>query len=130
MTHAHLDHGGATATLSKVARAPVYVHPRGAKHIAEPEKLWQSAIEVVGVDAAASLKPWSMDLEQVVAVEDNEGLRLGTAELIFIHTPGHASHHMVVWLPSAGIVFTGDAAGLSYDGCVAPSTPPPFYEKM
>src|SRR5436190_11393176 len=49
LTHIHLDHAGATGTL--IERYPhlrVYVHQRGAPHLAAPEKLIRSAMRLYG----------------------------------------------------------------------------------
>src|ERR1700719_4352943 len=51
LTHIHLDHAGASGSL--VARWPdleVYVHERGARHMADPERLLQSARRLYGAD--------------------------------------------------------------------------------
>ncbi len=42
VTHIHLDHSGAAWHFAN-AGAKIYVHPFGAKHLAEPEKLMASA---------------------------------------------------------------------------------------
>jgi glyoxylase-like metal-dependent hydrolase (beta-lactamase superfamily II) len=49
LTHIHLDHAGAAGTI--VRRHPhitVYVHERGATHMAEPQKLIDSAYRLYG----------------------------------------------------------------------------------
>ncbi len=51
LTHIHLDHAGATGTL--VERWPeleVYVHERGARHMADPARLVESARRLYGED--------------------------------------------------------------------------------
>ena len=51
LTHIHLDHAGAAGTL--VRRFPeleVYVHERGAKHLADPSRLLASATRLYGDD--------------------------------------------------------------------------------
>src|SRR6185436_19585884 len=51
LTHIHLDHAGAAGTL--VRRWPdleVWVHERGAPHMADPEKLLASAARLYGDD--------------------------------------------------------------------------------
>ena len=48
-THVHLDHaGGAGALLRKLRAAKLVVHPRGAPHLVDPEKLIASARQVYG----------------------------------------------------------------------------------
>src|SRR5688500_9199242 len=49
LTHIHLDHAGATGTI--VSRHPhigVFVHERGAAHLADPRKLIESASRLYG----------------------------------------------------------------------------------
>src|SRR6185503_13399542 len=51
LTHIHLDHAGATGAL--VERFPnleVWVHERGAPHLADPSRLLQSAERIYGDD--------------------------------------------------------------------------------
>jgi hypothetical protein len=49
LTHIHLDHGGATGTLLREQpRIRVYVHEKGAPHMANPEKLLASATRLYG----------------------------------------------------------------------------------
>ena len=51
LTHIHLDHAGASGSL--VRRWPeleVYVHERGAAHLAEPSRLLESARRLYGDD--------------------------------------------------------------------------------
>ena len=51
LTHIHLDHAGASGSL--VRRWPdleVYVHARGARHMASPERLVESARMLYGED--------------------------------------------------------------------------------
>src|ERR1700728_245461 len=51
LTHIHLDHAGASGSL--VQRWPdleVYVHERGARHMADPARLLDSATRLYGDD--------------------------------------------------------------------------------
>src|SRR5436190_3601025 len=49
LTHIHLDHAGATGTLVKeLPHLKVYVHEKGATHMANPEKLVASATRLYG----------------------------------------------------------------------------------
>src|SRR5678809_390939 len=46
LTHIHLDHAGATGTLVRENPAiRVYVHEKGARHMADPSKLIASATQ-------------------------------------------------------------------------------------
>src|SRR6185503_4815165 len=49
VTHIHLDHSGAAGTLAREwPGVEVYVHERGAPHLADPEKLLASAGRLYG----------------------------------------------------------------------------------
>lgn len=124
VTHIHLDHAGAAWRLAQHG-AKVYVHPKGAAHLAEPGKLMGSATRIYG-DAMERL--WGrmepIPAGQVVAVEDEQVLRFGDVAMQAIHTPGHAIHH-ITWRLEDGL-FTGDVGGIRIGhGPVIPPFPPP-----
>ena len=49
LTHIHFDHAGATGALvRRWPDLPVYVHERGAPHMADPERLVASAARLYG----------------------------------------------------------------------------------
>ena len=49
LTHVHLDHaGGAGSYMQKFPNAKLIVHPRGAKHMADPTALIEGVCEVYG----------------------------------------------------------------------------------
>ena len=47
LTHIHLDHAGAAGWLSRQG-AQIFVHPNGAAHMLNPEKLIASATRIYG----------------------------------------------------------------------------------
>ncbi len=49
LTHIHFDHAGAAWALAKEG-AQIFVHPFGYKHMAQPEKLYNSAARIYGDD--------------------------------------------------------------------------------
>jgi glyoxylase-like metal-dependent hydrolase (beta-lactamase superfamily II) len=128
LTHIHLDHAGASGTLA--ARWPdlqIYVHERGAAHMASPERLLHSVKRLYGDDME---RLWG-ELEAVPedrlhVLRGGERLRVGGDEFEVAYTPGHASHH-VSYLHGSGTAFVGDTAGVRIppDGPVIPPTPPP-----
>ena len=128
-THVHLDHAGSAAELlKKFSEAKVLVHPKGVPHLVEPEKLWIRTKLALGdfaeyIGAADPAPP-----EKVLATGDGQRVVLDDLELVILHTPGHASHHQVVWWPSRGVVFPGDAVSMVFKhvGVHIPATPPPF----
>ena len=51
LTHIHFDHAGATgALLRQWPDTEVWVHERGARHLADPSKLVASATRIYGDD--------------------------------------------------------------------------------
>ncbi|HEX6751772.1 MAG TPA: MBL fold metallo-hydrolase [Longimicrobium sp.] len=129
VTHVHLDHaGGAGGLLAHAPRAKVYVHPRGARHLADPSRLLASATMLYGdqMDRLwGSMVPVPAD--RLVVLQDGDEVRIGTRRLRAIDTPGHASHHHAYHDPDARLVFTGDVGGIRIDRApyVCAPTPPP-----
>jgi glyoxylase-like metal-dependent hydrolase (beta-lactamase superfamily II) len=130
VTHVHLDHGGGAGTLLKhLPNAKVIVHPKGAPHIANPERLWPSSQSVLGPISDIFGKPEPIPENRIVAMTEGS-LDLGDGgTLTVLETPGHASHNLSFHESFNGGVFPGDAAGTYHPGwdVVVPTTPPPFY---
>jgi glyoxylase-like metal-dependent hydrolase (beta-lactamase superfamily II) len=125
LTHIHLDHAGASGSL--VERWPeleVYVHERGAPHLADPGRLLESARRLYGEDMD---RLWG---EMLPVPEANlrtlsGGERLFDDSFTVAYTPGHASHH-VSYLHE-GTAFVGDVGGvrITSSSLTIPPTPPP-----
>jgi glyoxylase-like metal-dependent hydrolase (beta-lactamase superfamily II) len=131
LTHVHIDHGGGAGALSRALGSRVLVHPRGLKHIVDPSVLWEQSRQALGPVAFYYGEPTPVEESRALQVEDGFILDLGGATLKVIHTPGHASHHMSVYLVEEGLMFTGDSAGVVVDGVVrVPTTPAPFKPKL
>ena len=117
LTHIHLDHaGGAGRLAQELPRARILVHPRGAAHLSDPSKLIAATKAVYG-ERLFSLRYGeipAVPAERIVAVEDGDRVTLGGRTLEFIHTPGHALHHVCIVDREAGEVFSGDTFGVSY----------------
>jgi len=126
VTHVHIDHGGGAATIAKKTNAKILAHPKGLKHIANPEKLWAASKAVLGELAEIYGKPESIEEEKIIPVEDGQSFDLGDDELVAIHAPGHAPHMVAYLLKRRKILFPSDAVGMIYKGHVFPLTPPPF----
>jgi glyoxylase-like metal-dependent hydrolase (beta-lactamase superfamily II) len=125
LTHIHFDHAGAAGAL--VQRWPdleVWVHRRGARHLAAPERLEASARRVFGDtfdERFGSLTPIpERNLRPLNGGESVYGYEV-------LDTPGHASHHVAYLDEGTGRAFVGDvAASRLFDGGpVLPATPPP-----
>jgi glyoxylase-like metal-dependent hydrolase (beta-lactamase superfamily II) len=124
LTHIHFDHAGAAGSL--VERWPdlrVYVHERGARHMADPERLYNSARRLYGDDME---RLWG---DMVAVPEENLEVLSGgetiLGDIAVRYTPGHASHH-VSYLRD-GTAFVGDVGGvrITEDAMTIPPTPPP-----
>ncbi len=126
LTHIHLDHGGGAGYIvQRGGRPEIYVHPRGAPHLVDPSKLWRSSLETIGDVARVYGEPLPVPEELVKIPSDGEMVELLGLGFEFIYTPGHAKHHMSIYLEDEDILFTGDSAGLYHGGTVIPTTPPP-----
>jgi glyoxylase-like metal-dependent hydrolase (beta-lactamase superfamily II) len=130
VTHIHLDHAGGVGTLAgHFPRATIWVHERGAPHLAQPGKLVASATRVYGEERMQRLfgpvEPVPAD--RMRAVGDGDRIPLGQRDLDVLYTPGHASHHVALVDSRSGAVFTGDALGIHLpdDRVLRPATPPP-----
>lgn len=116
-THVHLDHaGGAGVMMRAFPQAQLIIHPRGARHMIDPEKLVAATRIVYGDEVFDKLygeiPPIAAD--RIISAEHLFSFKLDDREFVIIDTPGHAYHHFcVVDAASAGI-FTGDTFGLSY----------------
>lgn len=124
LTHIHLDHAGCAWHFAQQG-AKIYVHPKGYRHLASPEKLMASA---------AMIYKDKMDLlwgqmnpiadTQLEAMEDLQIVEIGGVKLQAHYTPGHAVHH-IAWQVGAAL-FAGDVAGVKIsNGPVMPPCPPP-----
>ena len=130
VTHIHLDHAGAAGWWAQQG-ATIYVHPRGAKHLVDPEKLINSATRIYG-DKMHAL--WGDILpapeDRVVALKDGETVKIGKTKIIALETPGHAKHHYAYLLD--GNCFTGDVAGARLQGCdyISVTAAPPQFDPV
>ncbi len=128
LTHIHFDHAGAAGAL--VRRWPqleVWVHERGARHLADPTRLVASAKRLYGEDFD---RLWG----EVVPIPQRNLRVLRGGESLegwdVAYTPGHASHHVSYRHADSGWVFAGDIAGvrLPPGDLLLPPTPPPDFD--
>ncbi|GAB3819874.1 MBL fold metallo-hydrolase [Tessaracoccus terricola] len=85
LTHAHDDHIGAALALRDATDAPVHLNPAD-------RMLWDRVHDV------------APDSE----VADGDRFKVGDAELVAVHTPGHSPGSTCYLLPAESTVFTGD----------------------
>jgi glyoxylase-like metal-dependent hydrolase (beta-lactamase superfamily II) len=133
VTHIHLDHAGGVGDVARAfPRATVYVHQKGARHLADPTRLVDSAARVYGplLDSLyGRLDPTPP--ERLHVLEDGEAIRVGpTRSLVAVDSPGHAKHHVALHDSLSGVLFAGDAVGVKLPdaGVLRPSTPPPDFD--
>lgn len=114
LTHIHLDHAGAAGRLSRYG-AEVYVHPVGAPHLLNPEKLIASATRIYG-DKMDSLWGEFLPVEQdkLHIVNDGEEIAIGNLRFTALSTPGHAEHHHAYLFED--VCFSGDVGGVRIPG--------------
>jgi glyoxylase-like metal-dependent hydrolase (beta-lactamase superfamily II) len=133
VTHIHLDHAGGVGELARrFPRATVWVHERGAPHLADPSRLVASATRLYGPERMAALfgPVPPVPAERIRALADGDRIDLGGRVLEALDTPGHASHHVALVDGATGAVFTGDALGVHLPDLpvLRPATPPPDFD--
>ncbi len=126
VTHIHLDHAGAAGWFARKG-ARIHVHPAGAPHMLNPEKLLSSAKRIYG-DQMDTM--WGEFLpvpaERLSVLQDGDVVEIGTLRLRALDTPGHAKHHFAYLLDERGqktsggqgapVCFSGDIAGVRLQG--------------
>ncbi len=95
ITHAHVDHVGAIASVKRRWDVPIYLHPLD-------RRLYDAASLQAQVYGVPFEEPPPPDRE----FADGQQLRLGDAELSVMHAPGHSPGHVVIH--GRGIAFVGD----------------------
>ena len=138
LTHIHLDHaGGAGRMMREFPNAKLVVHPRGARHMAEPSKLIAGVSAVYGEEYVERVYGEILPIpaERIIEAADGHIVSLAGRELKCLDTPGHARHHICIVDQKTGGIFTGDMFGLSYrehdvDGrqFIFPTTTPTQFE--
>ena len=127
LTHIHFDHAGAAGALVRDwPDLEVWVHERGARHLANPTRLVASAKRLYGEDFD---RLWGevvpipqANLRVLTGGETQDGWDVA-------YTPGHASHHVSYRHRASGWVFAGDTAGVRLppgELLLAPTPPPDF----
>jgi len=114
LTHIHLDHAGAAGHLARQG-AQILVHPVGAPHMVNPERLLASAARIYG-DKMDTL--WGEFLpvpeDKLTVIEDEQEVVIGNLRFMPINTPGHAEHHYAYIFED--ICFSGDVGGVRIPG--------------
>jgi glyoxylase-like metal-dependent hydrolase (beta-lactamase superfamily II) len=128
LTHIHLDHAGAAGWLSRQG-AQIFVHPAGAPHMLNPEKLLASAARIYG-DQMQTL--WGeflpVERDRLTVPNDAEEIVVGSLRFLPVNTPGHAEHHYAYLFED--LCFSGDVGGVRIPGFPylrAPMPPPELH---
>ena len=98
ITHAHIDHVGAVATLVDEYACPVLMHAE-----AEP-MLKQLPSQAIMMGLRFGKVP-AVDRY----IEDEEVLTVGGLSFRALYTPGHAPGHLAFYAEEQNLVFSGDA---------------------
>jgi glyoxylase-like metal-dependent hydrolase (beta-lactamase superfamily II) len=114
ITHIHLDHAGAAGWLSQLG-AQIIVHPNGAPHMLNPEKLIASATRIYADRMQALWGEFLPVVENQLKVpKDAEEIVVGNLRFVVMNTPGHAEHHYCYLFED--VCFTGDVGGVRIPG--------------
>jgi glyoxylase-like metal-dependent hydrolase (beta-lactamase superfamily II) len=133
VTHIHLDHAGGVGDVAAAfPLATVYVHEKGARHLADPSRLVASAARVYGdlLDRLyGRLEP--TPAVRIKVLGEGDQVVVGPSRtLTAVDSPGHAKHHLGLHDSGTGILFVGDAVGVRLPdvGVLRPATPPPDFD--
>lgn len=128
-THVHLDHSAGSWRLMRAYPSTrLLVHPRGAFHMKDPQRLEAGARDLFGDAVSDYGEIRGVPAQMVDESKDDEEIDLGGVTVKVIWTPGHSSHHQCLHVPEDGTLILGDAGG-HYNpasGAVTPTSPPPF----
>ncbi len=97
VTHAHIDHVGAVASLVDEYGCPVLMHE-------EAEAMLKLAPQQAMMMGLRFGKVPTVDRH----VGDDEVLEVGALRLRSLYTPGHSPGHLAFYTEEQGIVFSGD----------------------
>ncbi len=132
LTHFHLDHAGAAASLlERNPGARLLVDEPGIGFLTAPERLIRSAHRSLGDIAPHYGTMLPVAPGRIAALHGGYELDLGGGrKLRAIHTPGHSNGHYAFHDSGSGAVFCGDALGhfIQDAGYVYPATPAPEFD--
>jgi glyoxylase-like metal-dependent hydrolase (beta-lactamase superfamily II) len=126
ITHPHLDHVNGIPFVQEICGAGVYVHPDGVDYLHEPDHMIRPIFDAAGEDAKflLNISPKlllsimkfacgpSPIVEPAGTFWNGEVRDIGfPVEVKF--APGHMPESVAFFVPSEGILFTGDAFDIS-----------------
>ena len=116
-THAHPDHIGATRTIQQATGCAVAAHSGDQAWIEDVERQTRER----PVPGFHDLVAGSVTVDRVLT--DGDALDAGGLTLRVIHTPGHSSGSVSLWLEEDGVLFAGDAIPLPTDAPIYDDVP-------
>lgn len=117
VTHAHLDHAAAAGELMQIfPEAELRCHKDAARHLIRPgDKLLPAASKLFEPEffkrEYGEVIP--ADESRVRPLDEGDSANVGGRTLETLYTPGHAWHHVVFYERAAGVLYAGDAYGIS-----------------
>jgi hydroxyacylglutathione hydrolase len=98
VTHAHIDHVGAVATLVDEYACPVLMHAEAEPMLKQlPNQALMMGLRFGKVPAVDGY------------IEDEEVVKVGDLSFTALYTPGHAPGHLAFYSSDEGVVISGDA---------------------
>ncbi len=113
-SHCHLDH---IWDNDLFVNARILMHEKETENIKNYKNLggfenWDSFMDSdlqQYIDMLISMKPSFLDERRVDGfIADGDSVYAGNTEIQVLHTPGHTSGHCSFFIPSEGLIFTGD----------------------
>lgn len=101
ITHGHVDHMGGAGPLTRAFDVVAYVHPDDDFLTLDPTTQLRL---LFGMVPPGDFSP----PERRSALADGQLLQLAGLELEVRHTPGHTPGHCCFYLPTEGVLFSGD----------------------
>ncbi|MFZ5603082.1 MAG: MBL fold metallo-hydrolase [Pseudomonadota bacterium] len=98
LTHAHIDHAGATADLAEREQLPIIGPHKG-------DEFWIQGLPQQG--AMFGFKP-SRVFTPDRWLEEGENVQVGNVTLSVLHCPGHTPGHVVFFDPTSKLAIVGD----------------------
>lgn len=95
ITHAHVDHVGAIASVKNKWNVPIYLHPKDRR-----------LYEATGRQAQVYGIPFEEPPEPDLEFSEGQVVTFGTKTFAVMHVPGHAPGHVVIH--GHGIALVGD----------------------
>jgi glyoxylase-like metal-dependent hydrolase (beta-lactamase superfamily II) len=108
LTHAHPDHIGAAQAIKEISCCSVAAHGADRVWIENPDQQFKDR----PVPGFYSLVKGSVAVDRIL--KDGDILDLGPGQGVeVLHTPGHSSGSLSLWMPGEGALFSADAIPLA-----------------